>query len=124
MRWGLTLSLMSGVYYELIGDFYGNEITCRWWFDEFDGGEGVRKRGYLGQAVAAYKKLRAGVYRRDFQRGIAINNSSDETVTVNLGGTFTKLRGTQAPSLNDGSNVTRVSIPAQDGIILLKPTAE
>ena len=124
MRWGLTLSLMSGVYYELIGDFYGNPINSRWWFDEFDGGQGVRRRGYLGQPLGAYKKLRAGVYRRDFQHGIAINNSSDETQTVNLGGTFKRLKGTQAPTLNDGATVRAVTIPARDGIVLLKPTAK
>ena len=33
MRWGLTLSLMTGVYYEIIGNFYGNSQNCRWWFD-------------------------------------------------------------------------------------------
>jgi hypothetical protein len=121
MRWGLTLSLMTGVYYELIGDFYGNPITCRWWFDEFDGGVGVGRRGYLGQPLGAYKTLAEDVHRRDFQNGIAINNSSSETRTVDLGGRFTKLKGTQDPALNNGSTVTSVTIPPQDGIILLKP---
>ena len=124
MRWGLTLSLMTGAYYELIGHYYGNPINSRWWFDEYDGGVGIRHRGYLGQPLGAYKKLRDDVYRRDFQRGIAINNSSDETVTVNLGGSFKKLKGAQAPALNDGSTLNTVTIPPLDGIILLRPTAK
>jgi hypothetical protein len=120
MRWGLTLSLMSGVYYELIGEFYGNSINCRWWFDEYDGGEGIRKRGYLGQPLGAYKRLSTGVYRRDFQRGIALNNSSDAPAAVALGAPFRKLKGVQDPALNDGSTVRTVTIPPRDGIILLR----
>jgi hypothetical protein len=120
MRWGLTHSLMTGAYYELLGNFYGNSHDCRWWFDEYDGGQGVRRRGYLGQPLGAYKKLADGVYRRDFQNGIAINNSSDDPQTIQLGGTFTKIKGTQDPTLNDGSTVTSVTIPGNDGIILLR----
>jgi hypothetical protein len=122
MRWGLTLSMMTGAYYELVGNWYGNAHSCRWWFDEYDGGDGVRRRGYLGQPLAAYKKLADGVYRRDFQNGIAINNSSDNPQTIQLGGTFRKIKGTQDPTLNDGSVVTSVTVPANDGIILLRNT--
>jgi hypothetical protein len=120
MRWGLTLSLMTGVYYELLGKWYGNPIDCRWWFDEFDGGVGVRRRGYLGRALGAYKRVAKDVYRRDFQHGIAINNSTSKRRTIALGGSFKKLKGTQDPSLNDGSSVKSVTIPAKDGIILLR----
>jgi hypothetical protein len=120
MRWGLTLSLMTGMYYEIISDWYGNAIDCRWWFDEFDGGVGVRRRGYLGRALGSYKKIAHEVYRRDFQHGIAINNSSSKAPTIALGGTFKKLKGTQDPPLNDGSSVNSVTIPAKDGIILLR----
>ena len=120
MRWGLTLSLMTGVYYELYGDFYGNKIDARWWFDEFDGGIGIRRRGYLGQPLGPYKALRDSVYRRDFQHGIAINNSSTNPQTIALNGTFKKLKGTQNPALNDGSKVRSVTIPPKDGLILLR----
>ena len=122
MRWGLTLSLMTGAYYELFGNWYGNPYDVRWWFDEYDGGVGVRRRGYLDQALGAYKKVSDGVYRRDFKNGIAVNNSSSRPQTVDLGGTFRKLQGTQDPTLNDGSSVTSVTIPPDDGIILLRST--
>lgn len=120
MRWGLTLSMMTGVYYELRGDYWGPVHGVRWWFDEFDGGVGVRRRGYLGRPLGKYVKLADGVYRRDFERGIALNNSSSEPQTIDLKGTFKKLEGTQNPALNDGSTVTSVTIPAKDGIILLR----
>ena len=120
MRWGLTLSLMTGVYYEIKGDFYGDEHHVRWWFDEYDGGVGIRRRGYLGQPLGTYTTPITGVYRRDFQHGIAINNSSSLTQTIQLHGAFKKLKGIQDPSLNDGSLVHSVTVPAKDGIILLR----
>jgi hypothetical protein len=121
MRWGLTLSMMTGVYYELVGDWYGNPIQCQWWFDEYDGGVGIRRRGYLGQPLGPYKEIGRTLYRRDFENGIAINNSSSTTQTVALGGSYRKLKGTQDPAVNDGSTVSSVVVPAQDGIILLRP---
>jgi hypothetical protein len=118
MRWGLTLALMTGLYYEIL--VYRMHGT-RWWYDEFDGGEGVRRRGYLGQPLGGPAKLPNGVYRRNFQNGIALNNSTGAAQTVSLGGTFKKLRGTQNPTLNNGASVTSVTIPAHDGLILLRP---
>jgi hypothetical protein len=118
MRWGLTLALMTGLYYEIL--VYRMHGT-RWWYDEFDGGEGVRRRGYLGQPLGGPVKLPSGVYRRNFQNGIALNNSTASARTVSLNGTFKKLRGTQNRTLNNGASVTSVTIPAHDGIILLRP---
>ena len=119
MRWGLTLSLMTDVYYELTID--GLNSTS-WWYDEFDGGTGIRQRGYLGKPLGGPSQLSAGVYRRDFDNGIALNNSSTAAQTIQLGGTFKKLQGTQNPSLNSGATVTTVTIPAHDGLILVRTT--
>ncbi len=70
-------------------------------------------------------KLQEGdrnVYRRDFEHGIALVNATAAPVTVNLNGSFRKIKGTQCPSVNDGSLVTAVTIPAKDGIVLLRET--
>jgi hypothetical protein len=117
MRWGLTLSLMTDVYFE--PTIAGNHTT-KWWYDEFDGGTGIRQRGYLGQPVGVPSQPSTSIYRRDFANGIALNNSSTAATTIQLGGTFKKLQGTQNPSLNNGANVTSVTIPAHDGLILLR----
>jgi hypothetical protein len=117
MRWGLTLSLMTDVYY---GIALGGKHNTRWWYDEFDGGDGIRRRGYLGQPLGGPIVLANGLYRREFANGIVLNNSSSGTQTIQLGGTFKKLRGSQNPTLNDGASVTSVTIPAHDGIILLR----
>ena len=76
MRWGLTLSMMSGAYYEIVVN--GNHGT-HWWYDEYDGGVGVRRRGYLGRPTGRPASLKPGVWRRDFQKGIALNNSSPKS---------------------------------------------
>ncbi len=117
MRWGLTLALVAGAYYEIIAQ--GHHET-RWWYDEYDGGKGVRRRGYLGQPVARPVRIqRDGVWRRDFAHGIALNNSTSKTVTIKLRRAYRHLRGTQNPRLNDGRLVTRVTLAAHDGLILL-----
>ena len=61
----------------------------------------------------------AGVFRRDFQNGISLCNTTTSSLTVALGGTFHKIKGTQAPTINDGGTVTSVTLRAKDGIILL-----
>jgi hypothetical protein len=99
MRWGLTLSLMTDVDYQMI---LGGNHNTRWWYDEFDGGDGIRRRGYLGRPLGPPVVLSNGLYRRNFENGIALNNSSSEAQTVELGGVFKKLRGPQNPGLKDG----------------------
>jgi hypothetical protein len=117
MRWGLTLALMTGAYYEIIVD---DRHETSWWYDEYDGGQGIRRRGYLGQPLGPAVRIRAGgVWRRDFDGGIALNNSSSKAVTINLKSAYRQLRGSQNPRLNDGKIVTRVTLPAHDGLILL-----
>ena len=117
MRWGLTLSLMTDVYYEIT---LGGDHATRWWYDEYDGGEGIHQRGYLGKPLGGPIRLANGLYRRNFENGVALNNSSTSAETVALGGAFRKLKGAQNPTLNNGSTVTSVVVPAHDGIILLR----
>jgi hypothetical protein len=117
VRWGLTLSLVASMYYMApIPDPYNNPDP---WYDEYWGGS-LNQRGYLGQATGPAVKLPSGVWRRDFDKGIALNNSTGSTQTVSLGGTFRRLTGTQVVTVNNGSLVSSVTIPNQDGLILLR----
>ena len=63
---------------------------------------------------------RPALTRRDFEHGIVLNNASTEPQTVDLGGHSESCRGKQDPKINDGSVVTSVTIPALDGLVLLK----
>jgi hypothetical protein len=47
-------------------------------------------------------------------------NATAAPQTIELGGVFHKIRGSQDPTVNDGSQVSEVTLPPQDGIILLR----
>lgn len=127
-RFRIAATLMQNGYWAPADDGYGRLLH----YDELDGG-GIG-RGYLGAPVDADPTLAgiqqpfaggAGavgelVFRRDFQKGIVLVNAGATEQTVDLGGSFRKLRGTQDPQLNDGSTVTTVRIAAQDGLVLLR----
>ena len=116
MRWALTLSMFGDAYFEIYP--YGLHGAL-WWYDEYDGGEGVRRRGFLGQPVNDPHGLSNGVWRRDFRNGVVLNNSTSSTQTVALQRTYRHIKGTQNPRLNDGSLTSTVTIPPHDGVILL-----
>ena len=113
MRYGLASCLMNDGYYSFTSNSQG--YTGVVWFDEFNAN--------LGQATsspptAAWQR---GVWRRDFTNGIAlVNPKGNGPQTVQLGGTFVKINGTQAPSVNNGQTVTSVTLQDRDGIILLR----
>ena len=63
------------------------------------------------------------MWRRDFTNGIAlVNPKGNGTQTVQLGGTFIRIKGGQDPSVNNGQTVTSVTLQDRDGIILLRQT--
>ena len=84
----------------------------------------------LGQATGEVwlddVRLQTGnldLWRRDYEHGIILVNATQTAQTVDLNGTFHKINGSQVPSINDGSEVSQVTIPALDGLILLGETA-
>jgi hypothetical protein len=120
MRFSLCSTLMGDGYYSYALSSGVHASGGLDWFDEYDGG-GIG-RGYLGQPTGAAIKV-GNAWRRDYSGGVALVNPSTSPVTVQLGGPFRKIKGTQDPTVNDGSAVTAVTIPAQDGIILLRAPA-
>jgi hypothetical protein len=63
----------------------------------------------------------ADVFRRDFDNGIIVANASPDTVSVDLSGTFQRIKGTGQDPINDGSTITKVKLPPYDAAILLRP---
>lgn len=129
-RFFLTATLLQDGYWAPMGSDYGEPA----YIDEMDGG-GLGS-GYLGDPIAPNPTLAhveaqysgtAGigmvapnVFRRDFDHGIVLVNSSDEPATVALGGTFRHLTGTADPETNDGSTTDRVTIRSYSGVVLLR----
>jgi hypothetical protein len=118
MRYGLTSCLMDNAYYYLN---VNNSVIS--WFDEFDANLGpATSAPYSAGTMTAYQK---GVYRRDFQNGIAlVNPKGNGPQTVTLETTYKHLSGTQVPSVNNGQSVTSVTLNDRDGVILLRTTAQ
>ncbi|MFT3837367.1 MAG: putative glycoside hydrolase [Myxococcaceae bacterium] len=115
MRYGLCSTLMDdGYYFHSNGGSYAPPPP---WYDEFDFNLGYPVTTAQGaRQTTAWKQ---GVWRRDFDHGIVlVNPKGNGPQTITLGGTFKKLHGTQAPSVNNGATVTTVTLGERDGIIL------
>jgi hypothetical protein len=117
MRYGLTSCLLGNAYfyYEANSNAHGPQ-----WFDEFNAN--------LGPATSApfpSKAYQNGVYRRDFQNGIAlVNPKGNGRQTVTLDTTYRKLSGNQDSSVNSGQTVTSVTLNDRDGVILMRLNAQ
>jgi hypothetical protein len=62
-----------------------------------------------------------GIWRRDFEHAIVlVNPKGNGARTVSLEQAFRKLKGSQDPSVNDGSKVSKVTLRDRDGIVLLR----
>jgi hypothetical protein len=118
MRYGLASSLMDDGYFSYSDQANPGYTGLPVWFDEFSVNLGAP---LTPPQTVAYAN---GVYRRDFENGIALvnpkGNNNGNPITVSLETSYLKIRGTQDPSVNDGSAVSSVTLQARDGIILLR----
>jgi len=113
MRYGLASCLLDDAYYAFSA---GNTYSAVSTFDEYDAD--------LGQAVSppSLTPWQKGVYRRDFENGIAlVNPLGNGPVEVELETEFKRIDGKQAPAVNNGQTTRKVQLKDRDGIILLRP---
>jgi hypothetical protein len=113
MRYGLTSCLMDNGYYTF-GNLAKNNYGVNW-FDEYDSKLGAALKG---PTTTAWQN---GVYRRDFENGIAlVNPKGNGSKEVTLEEDFVKLKGAQDPTVNSGQTVRKVTLKDRDGIILMR----
>lgn len=117
MRFNLTSTLMDDGFASF--DQSIGSHNSLWWYDEYS----VSLGDPLGDAYnvdtgAAAGDWSKGVWRRNFENGIVLVNSSDSDERIVLEDGFEKILGTQDTEVNDGTIVGSVRIPAEDGIIL------
>lgn len=62
-----------------------------------------------------------GIHRRDYENGIVVVNSTNQSQTIDLNGSFQRILGTGQDSINDGSTLTQVTIDSYDSAILVRP---
>ncbi|MDD5342703.1 MAG: putative glycoside hydrolase [Patescibacteria group bacterium] len=117
LRYILTSTLLDNGFASF--DYGALRHSDTWWYDEYD--------VYLGDPVTEASNTTSpkssgvaeGVWRRDFENGIVLVNSTSSKQTVDLGEGYEKLLGTQSP-VNSGEVVSSVTLSGHDGIILLK----
>lgn len=119
MRFSLASALLGDGYYSYEINTNGHGSLGLMWFDEYDNaGKG---KGYLGYPKGKCQRLSSGIYKREFDNGLVLVNPQPRAVTIKLDQKYVKIKGKQAPAVNDGKRTDTVRLKGFDGLILLKP---
>lgn len=123
MRFGLTSALLGDGYYSF--DYGDKDHGQTWWYDEYDVRLGKAKSGAYNLLDKGDKTVKPGLWRRDFEYGISLVNSTDKAQKYVFDKEeFEKINGSQDRRINDGSKVNWVKIDPNDGVVLLKMNTE
>ncbi|MBP6944791.1 FG-GAP repeat protein [Patescibacteria group bacterium] len=117
MRYGLTSALIADGYFSFDAGDAGHDRT--WWYDEYDVSIGVPRAAakvVKGPQRGAYP----AVWSREYSAGTVLVNSTNKAETISLAGEHERLTGTQDRTTNSGQILTSVTVPPQDGIVLLR----
>ena len=112
MRYGLTSCLLNDGYFSYTDEAVGYSSVV--WFDEYDID--------LGVPVDPPSSLpwENGVYRRTYEKGVVLVNPGLFPRTAVMEEGYRRIKGSQAPEVNDGSDVISITLGGKDGIILVK----
>jgi len=117
VRFGLTSALLGDGYFSF--DYGDQRHEQLWWYDEYDVALGRAESSYYNLLSLSDDYVRAGLWRRDFENGVSIVNSSDKTqLYIFKQEQFEKIAGTQDRNTNDGSKVNYVRLLPNDGIVM------
>jgi hypothetical protein len=117
MRFGLASALLGDGYFSFDN---GNSTHSQlWWYDEYDLALGRAESSYYNLLKPGNDFIEAGLWRRDFENGVAIvNSTAKDQVYVFKREQFEKIRGTQDRNFNDGSKVNYIKLAPNDGIVM------
>lgn len=117
MRYNLTSTLLNNGFASFDKSMGAHAQT--WWYDEYDVVLGDPLSSAYNTSDITNSELKAGVWRRDFEKGVVLLNATSSTKKVNLEKGYEKINGTQDTDVNSGQLIGSVSLPAKDGIIIL-----
>ncbi|HVO32670.1 MAG TPA: putative glycoside hydrolase [Elusimicrobiota bacterium] len=115
MRYGLTSALVGDGYYSFDAGDAGHFRT--WWYDEYDAPIGAPRS--VAKVVSG-PASGASVWSREYTRGYVAVNATAKPADISLPGEFERLQGVQDPATNNGAIVTKITVPPQDGVVLLR----
>ena len=119
VRYGLTSALLGDGYFSFDYDVSNHGQT--WWYDEYDVNLGTAESAPYNLLNPQVNSWQPGLWRRDFKNGVAIVNSSDKVQNFSFTKEeFEKIKGIQAPLINNGLKINYLSLKPRDGIVLLK----
>lgn len=119
VRFGLGSTLLEDGYFSY--DFGDKDHGQLWRYDEYDINLGKSVNTSVSQFN--YSNYQPDVWRRDFEHGLALVNSTDKIQIVALAGEYEKIHGKQDPNINDGSIISETKLSPYDGLLLLKTFA-
>lgn len=119
LRFGLTSALLGDGYFSFDHGDQAHEQT--WWYDEYSVKLGQPTSAPYNLLAPNNNKIQAGLWRRDFDYGVAVVNSTNKRQLYSLNKEeLEKIRGSQAPLINNGQRVNYLLLEPNDGLILLK----
>ncbi len=118
VRYGLASTLLGNGYFSF--DYGDQDHSQTWWYDEYN----VNLGDPIGEAVSLLgstaKFNENDVWRREYTNGVAVVNPSNESKNVDLGSDYEKIIGQQDSRINNGVITDRITLPAKDGIVMMK----
>ena len=120
-RYAFSTCLLDDGYFDYAPD-NGFDYGTVEWFDEFDLA-GKADTNWLGLAIDSPPTTpwRSGVWRRDFQGGVALTNpKGNGRVTVTIEDGFRRIAGQQDRQVNNGQTASSITLEDGDGIILVR----
>lgn len=118
-RFGLASALMGNGYYSFDNGPIGGH-SVNWWFDEWSIDLG-NARGEAESVFDWASAFSAGVYKRDFENGVAFVNATKWDQTIDLKGKFETIKGDDDPFVNTGEFIDKLILQPFDGRALLRP---
>jgi len=115
-RYGLASTLLLDGYYSF--DWGDQSHEQLWWYDEYDTDLGAPVGGAI--SLAGYDNFKSDVWKREYENGLAVVNTTSKLQRVDLGGEYEKISGFQDSTFNDGSIVSRLTLDAKDGAVMMK----
>lgn len=119
MRFAFTSALLGEGFFS-----FDYDVTSHgqiWWYDEYDVNLGPAQSGAYNLLADKGTTPGAGLWRRDFKRGLVLVNSTDQEQSYLFPKEdLQRINGTQDAAVNNGQRVNYLKLAPRDGIILLK----
>lgn len=116
MRYLLTSTLLGNGYFGF--DSGEQDHGQLWRYDEYTVALGLPTSDAYRIDPSMELFIQNGLWRRNFQHGIVLVNSTDSKQTIDLGDTYEKILGQTDTTVNTGDRVSFITLAAHSGIIL------